>query len=152
MKTVFRLVRIMCIFGLGVVLGFIVSYRSMDSEPVINDNSREVLKALTQLSVTEIPRESLNCEVNGTFTASDGSTINNDVSVGDFIADYLGWSFEQKHTAIHQLICEGNGIQQCTWTFGEDKPEEGWDRILRFEYNPKTKVVNPKSLHCIDVP
>jgi hypothetical protein len=151
-NTFKKTILILGVSGLGAVLGFFAADRLPVNFKPINGDIPAIMKALTQLSDVKIPREGLHCEVNGTSSATDGMSINNDVLVGDFIAHYLSWSLPHKKTNSHSLICDGKGIQQCTWSFGDHKPQEGWDRILQFKYNQATGLVDPASLECIDVP
>ncbi len=152
MYLLLKIVRIVGIFALGVVFGFYAfGQKSVDIQLPVDDTAA-VLKALTKLSATKIPRGGLHCEVNGTSYTADGMTLNNDVLVGDFIAHYLSWSLLTISAAKRSLVCNGGSVQQCTWSFGEGKPEEGWDRILQFQYDQTSKMVLPQSLECIDVP
>jgi hypothetical protein len=151
-NTFKKIALILGVLGLGAALGFFAATQQSVNFKPINGDAPAIMKALVGLSNNKIPRDGLHCEVNGTFAARDGTSTNNDVLVGDFIAHYLSWSLQQKKTSVHSLICDGKGIQQCTWSFGEHKLQEGWDRILRFKYNQVTARVDPTSLECIDVP
>jgi hypothetical protein len=135
------------IFSLGVLLGFILARHPHGDAP--DANTALVFKALTKASSANIPNN--QCEFNGTSAAKKGSAVRNGVTVGDFISSYLNWSFNSGRTSNRSLTCKGSGTLQCEWTFGEDK-YEGWDRILRFQYNEKSQLIEPKSLVCIDVP
>jgi len=152
MNRLSNIIRLISIFGLGAAFGFIATSQvSLNTKFTISDTPA-VMKALIRLSETKIPQNGLHCEVNGTSATIDGMTFNNDVLVGDFIAGYLSWSFLHKSADAPSLMCEGKDIQQCTWSFGENKPEEGWNRVLRFKYNQASSAVDPQSLECIDVP
>ncbi len=152
MSTLSNIIRLIGIFGLGAAFGYIATSQVPMNTKFITSDTPAVMKALTRLSETKIPQNGLNCEVNGTSATIDGMTFNNDVLVGDFIAYYLSWSFLHNSADTPSLMCEGKDIQQCTWSFGEKKSEEGWNRILRFKYNQASSAIDPQSLECIDVP
>lgn len=118
----------------------------------LDEDTRSALRALSRLASAEIPETHLACEINGTSTHPAGGTLNNPVTVGDFIASYLNWSFQPQSSSVRSFSCEGNGLRQCIWSFGEHKRTEGWNRFLHFTYDPQRETVEPDSLRCIDVP
>jgi hypothetical protein len=152
MQTFKKVALILSVLALGAALGFFAASQQPVKSTTTQTDTPSIMKALTRLSATKIPRDALSCEVNGSTSDADGMTVNTDVLVGDFMAHYVSWSLLQNPTHQRSFVCEGKGIQQCTWSFGDHKPQEGWDRILRFKYSQTTGLVDPASLECIDVP
>lgn len=117
------------------------------------EDQKNILKALMQIKDTKIPRGNLHCEIN----EKKGDAYS-DVSVGDFIAYYLNWSFWALEGKVHffalnEFLCEGKETLQCKWVFGAtNKPNENWSRSLEFEFDSKNKRINKSSLSCLDVP
>lgn len=116
------------------------------SDPSATVDHSPALKALISSQSMKVPAQRNHCEINGSTQAKNGTTVLNDVTVGDFIASYVSWSLATSDEK--GLNCEG---QQCTLYFGKGGIE-AWDRQLRFVSDPATNKVLEESLECIDVP
>lgn len=145
--------RIALVAGIFLLLGGLgACYFSMarDEKSLLPPESNDIFQALVRASSLSVPKQQLSCEVAG----SRNGVEYRDTKVGDYIAAYLRWSQDRTRHSSSSLSCEGDAdaVKKCTWVFGESKSNEGWNRFLRFDYNPTTKSVVPDSLECIDVP
>ncbi|MBI3299928.1 MAG: hypothetical protein HYZ75_17325 [Elusimicrobia bacterium] len=112
----------------------------------------EMLKRLSRLWAQSIPQ--VDCEVNGAPESQDGMLAYKPVTVGDFIASYVAWSLDAGERSRRSMKCEGKDTLECTLSYGRlhSDQDPGWDRILLFHADRKTKRIDPKSLRCVDVP
>ena len=99
-----------------------------------------IVKAL--IRVADTPIADVACEVNGTTANRNGTSDYNKVTVGDFIASFIGWSFKPGRSAFQGLECDGTGTLHCRWSFGQHKTSEGWSRLLEFAYDPGKKQID----------
>ena len=138
-------------FLLGGLGGYwLASLQPAVSEPVQDHGA--IFRALVLASHLPIPKDQVHCEVAGPSVTTDKGAVRLDTKLGDYIASYLAWSQLQTKGSSSSLTCEGDAILKCTWRFGEAKANEGWDRLLTFEYNAETTSIIPGSLACVDVP
>lgn len=142
--------RIVLLAGVFLLGGLSACYFSMarGEKSLLPPESNDIFQALVRASSLPVPKQQLSCEVAG----SRNGVEYRDTKVGDYIAAYLRWSQDRTRHSSSSLSCEGDAVKKCTWVFGESKSNEGWNRFLRFDYNPTTKSVVPDSLECIDVP
>ena len=145
-----RLALIIGIFLLGGLIGYYFSAPQQASS--LPPESSDIFQALVTASSLPVPKQHSSCEVAGPSKSGAEGMEYPDTKVGDYIAAYLRWSQDRTRHSSSSLSCEGDAIKKCTWVFGESKSNEGWNRFLRFDYNPITKSVVPDSLECIDVP
>ena len=137
------------------MLGGLGGYWLSSLQPAGSESVQDhgaIFRALVLASDLPIPKDKVHCEVAGPSVTTDKGAVRLDTKLGDYIASYLAWSQQQTKDSSSSLTCEGNAIRKCTWQFGEAKANEGWDRLLTFEYNAGTEAIIPSSLACVDVP
>ena len=131
------------------IFEMLVDSMEMDSERNTELRSA-VFRALVNKADVKIADNA--CVINGDRLQPDGTFVNNDVTVGDFIASYLQWNMALTPAAHQQFGCSGSEILKCHWQFGQKKTFEGWDRILQFEYSAISNSIDTDSLKCLDIP
>jgi hypothetical protein len=110
----------------------------------------DIFSALGKIASAKI--SGVHCEVNGTTTLADGQTVNNDVTVGEFLARYVSWSMQRNVLdKLPTLECESDS-QICRFNYSGGQGPESWSSHLEFKYDQKTKTILRDSLSCIDVP
>ena len=101
-----------------------------------------IMQALVRSADVEIGRQANSCEITSAPT----------MKVGNFISDAMSFRFEGGWRSFENLSCDGEGLLKCEWAFGKAKSEEGWGRILRFRYLPRSDTIDAASIECVDVP
>lgn len=129
-------------FVVGVLADRLLLHR-MAAKPHLPAYAAEILAVLARNSQVALPPKGVACEI----AASRGR-----LTIGDFIASYVQWSYGSGRRMHSSLDCEGDPLLRCVWMFGESKATEGWGRFLHFQYDRRSQTLDPQSLACIDVP
>lgn len=129
-----------------------VPARALDKPTV--DRAR-IIRALLQISSTQIPPKRVACEVAGpTITNKDDSVTYRRTTVGDVLQSYILWALEYGPAHRQSLTCTQRRMLECEWEFGEraHAGNPGSQTFLKFQLDPKTGRVLPATLECINVP
>ncbi len=108
-------------------------------------NEIDIYLSLLKVSEVEIQEKNNHCELK-----------DRPLTVAKFLArrfEYVNSSPKGLSLGFDCIVEDRNKI--CSLSYGQKAKtfsNEGWDRILKFEYNLDNKTVNLERLICIDVP
>ncbi|HIP30508.1 MAG TPA: hypothetical protein EYG83_06825 [Sulfurospirillum arcachonense] len=136
------MVNIFAFIGLCTVVYFLAFQDTYEIDSKHIKNKKIILKQLLKLSNHPVLVD--NCE---NFQELE------EARVYDFLSGYLNLTIFTKDIVQYTSIkCDEREMGECSFSYGGKAEEDkGWSDILFFEYDNKTRKVNPKSFECLSL-